>query len=355
MSKPTVNILCTSVGNPAFPTIVSELRRSADHDFRIIGTDIRKEAPGLYLTDKSYLVSRLTEPHFINEIFSLIETEKIDTLMPISTIDQNFFSINKKRIEERGVKVLVSDPEAVLIANNKYNLYDFLKLKNINPLHYSRITTETAPQLVKEYGEPFVLKNEEGAGGQGTYIVSATDTDLREDDRKFFLSTPNFLANPGAYISKVTVITEYLPGDEFSVDTLSYKGKFFYAVIRKRFKSVGGLALESTVVENNDIIELSERIVREIKLSYINNLQFKVSSTGSYKLMEINPRIPGTIKLSLAAGADMILDSMRLVDGATHIDTPNLAFGTSIYRYWDGVIATPEAINAITNLNVQHV
>jgi carbamoyl-phosphate synthase large subunit len=354
MSEPVINILFTSVGNPAFPTIVSELKKQTGYHFRIIGTDIRKEAPGLYLTDKSYLTSRLIDSNFIDEILTIIEEDKIDILFPLSTIDQNFFSANKALIEERGVKVVVSDADAVYVSNNKFNLYELLKQENVNPLKYAKIPEGELFSLIDEYEKPFVLKREEGAGGQGTYIVAETDAALREDDKKFYLSLQDLLSQPEQYVSGTTIITEYLPGDEFSVDTLSFEGKFYYAVIRKRTKSVGGLALESIVVENEEIEKLAEKIIKITGLSYINNLQFKVSQSGRYKMMEINPRVPGTIKLSLAAGADMIIDAIKLVKGQREFKKPDLVIGTAFFRYWDGAVATPGNMSALITLNVQH-
>lgn len=354
MSDPIINILFTSVGNPAFPTIVSELRKQSGFRFRIMGTDIRKEAPGLYLADKSYLTSRLSDANFIDEILTIIEEDKIDILFPLSTIDQNFFSAHKAMIEEKGVSVVVSDADAVYVANNKFNLYELLKQENINPLKYAKIPSGELLSLINEYEKPFVLKREEGAGGQGTYIVSETDSDLREDDKKFYLPLSDLLKQPELYVSDNTIISEYLPGDEFSVDTLSFEGKFYYAVIRKRTKSVGGLALESTVVENAEIERLAEKIIKITGLSYINNLQFKVSQSGRYKMMEINPRVPGTIKLSLAAGADMIIDAIKLVKGYREFKKPDLVIGTSFFRYWDGAVATPHNMSSLITLNVQH-
>lgn len=349
--KKKINILCTSVGNPAFPTVVSELKKENGYDFRITGTDVRKEAPGLYLADRSYIVSRHSDPKFIEDIFEIIAAESIDILLPLSTIDQNYFSQHKKLIEQKGVKVMASDDSVIAIANNKYRLYEFLKERAINPLHFTKTSPGNIQTAIKEYPTPFVLKNEEGTGGQGTIIVSGSAKDIKEDDRKFFLPAHAFDADPESFITEKTIISEYLPGDEFSVDTLSLNGHFYYAVIRKRFKSVGGLALESTVVHDEAILTLSKRIINELGLSFINNLQFKMSASGVYKMMEINPRIPGTIKLSLAAGADMIMDAVKLVIGEKEISQPELVMGTSFFRYWDGAVATPEAINSLILLH----
>ena len=349
--KRTINILCTSVGNPAFPSIVTELKKAKEFNFRIIATDIRKEAPGLYLADKSYIVSKLTDKRFLDDIFAIIKADKIDILLPLSTIDQNYFSHHKKIIESKGIRVMVSDEKVVSIANNKYKLYEFLKERNINPLHYTKIFDDKILTIVRTFSIPFVLKNEEGTGGQGTLIVCDNERGIKEDDRKFYLSLEIFNANPELYVTKKTIISEYLPGDEYSVDTLSFNGRFYYAVIRKRFKSVGGLALESTVVHDEDLLKLSKSIVQKLGLSFVNNLQFKMSSSGVYKMMEINPRIPGTIKLSLAAGANMIVDAVRLAMGETKIKISKPAIGTSIFRYWDGAIATPKAIKSLKILH----
>ncbi len=335
MSK---NILFTSVGNLAFPLAANCLRESFS-DVTIIGTDVRCNAHGLYYCDKGYIVDYRNNPNFLDEINQILNKENIDILYPLSTEDQNYFSEKKYIFEDKGVKVICSDFHAVVTVNNKYKLYEGLKKRGLNNPEYFKIEElADIEDLIGKIGTPFVIKPFVGKGGSDLYIVSKDRAILREDDRKFFLDYDQFIENRRDYINPGnTLICEYLMGYEYSVDTLSKEGKLFYGVVRKRYSSQGGLALEAEVVKNDEIMKLTKEIIHGFKLSYINNIQFKEDKNGIPKVMEVNPRIPGTLNLSVKASSDFISDSIRLVEG-DKIEIPEVRYGLKILRYWDGVI-----------------
>ena len=64
-----LNILFTSAGNLAFPTAARSLKKYFPK-CKIIGTDVRKNAHGLYFCDRKYLVDYRNEPQFLNQILN---------------------------------------------------------------------------------------------------------------------------------------------------------------------------------------------------------------------------------------------------------------------------------------------
>ena len=47
------------------------------------------------------------------------------------------------------------------------------------------------------------------------------------------------------------------------------------------------------------------QVVRAIGLRYVANVQFKRAADGVFKLLEVNPRFPGTLPLTIEAGVDI--------------------------------------------------
>lgn len=346
-----LNILFTSVGNLAFPTAAEYLKKTFPF-CKIVGTDVRENAHGFYFCDKKYLVNYRDDSKFMDQIFYIIRKEEIDTIFPLSTEDQNYFSKNKGLFEKNNINVVCSDFSAVNIINNKYTLYDALERSNISAPQFIKDSDITDIEgMISKIGIPFVVKPFVGKGGSGLYIISKDPELLRKDDLKFFKEYDDFFKNSERYIVlNNTIICEYLNGNEYSVDILSKKGKFYYGVVRKRHASYGGLALEAEVIEDDKILTIARKVIENFELSYINNIQIKEDKNGIPKIMEINPRIPGTLVLSIKAGSDFISDAVRLAKGEELTPPPKIKYGLKIIRYWGGVIIDKEDVDSIEDL-----
>jgi carbamoyl-phosphate synthase large subunit len=129
---------------------------------------------------------------------------------------------------------------------------------------------------------------------------------------------------------------EYLPGKEYSVDILCQNGKCYSVIPRSREQVKLGISFIGTVEKNEELIELSRKIIHETGLSYNINLQFKCDENGAPKLIEINPRLSGTVFLCVAAGVNLPYLGVKLALGE---EIPRLEprWVTRLIRYWDGI------------------
>lgn len=349
------SILFTSVGNLAFPTAAKCLKKSFPES-QITGCDVRSNAHGLYFCDKRYLVTWRTNKYFLNQIWHIIQKENIDLLWPLSTEDQPYYAVRKELFEHENVRVICSDYEAVCKVNDKNRFYAGLNIKDLRdciPKYY----TVTNDKEIKEFGgrlgfpgKPFVIKPAAGRGGEGLAIVAQDKNQIKNDDLKFKKNWAELKCQLKNYVvPKTTLIMEYLGGDEYSVDTLSGNGKFLYGVVRKRYSSTGGLALEAEVVYEPEVLELAKRIVEFFGLSYINNVQFRRNTDGVLKVLEVNPRIPGSISLSVEAGADFVSDAVRLAFGEKVV-VPEIRFGLRMLRYWSAVYVNKTDSDVVVDL-----
>ena len=98
---------------------------------------------------------------------------------------------------------------------------------------------------------------------------------------------------------------EHLPGDEFSTYVFADKGKMIYCISNLRQKLDRYYSFEAKIQKNKKIESMCKKIVKKLELTSNINIQFKNSKNYTPKLIEINPRIGGTIILPSVSGINM--------------------------------------------------
>jgi carbamoyl-phosphate synthase large subunit len=132
------------------------------------------------------------------------------------------------------------------------------------------------------------------------------------------------------------MVTEYLPGEEWDSDILCDQGKIYSMVTRMNLRMFGGMA-HTTRIERNLLVEkYSEIIIDSLKLSYVIQVAFKKDILGQLKLLEINPRVPGTIIATMFAGVNFSRQVVELLEGKQPVPfLPAADIDILIARYWD--------------------
>jgi len=343
-----LNILCTSVGNDGFPDVYRALKNNPENrEIIITGLDIRENAPGLYISDHSQIVSRRDNENHLDQIIRIVREKKIDLLFPLSTQDQEFYAMHRQILN---VPVITSALQSLKIANDKLALLEYL-IQNGADEYVSRFEKVSDPSildsLAKKMNYPdkkVVFKLNRGTGAEGlkildpdiSGIIRLMDRENRNVTLEEFLTWTKDISNwPDSHL------VEYLPGDEYSVDVLSKNGKLLVCVIRKRLDSIYGLSKEAIVVDEGDLYDAAQQIVSVLGLSYISNLQFRRDELGKPKVMEINPRIPGTIGLTVESGINLPFLAVKMaLNEALKIPDPTI--GKKILRIWGGIYINGE-------------
>ena len=93
--------------------------------------DADENAVGKYLAKDFVQLPKGDDPRFISALLDICKEKKIQLVHPLVTKELFPLSINKKKLEAEGIKVLVSSEEAINIANNKSACYQFLQSKGI--------------------------------------------------------------------------------------------------------------------------------------------------------------------------------------------------------------------------------
>jgi carbamoyl-phosphate synthase large subunit len=232
--------------------------------------------------------------------------------------------------------VIVSDLDAVSLANDKFELYELCRQAGLPVAAYMPLddlsSLDVALHKLGYPKQPVVFKPIRGSGGRGLAIVregASIFASIHNRNSPPQMS-PEELAHTLAQMPREKgILCEYLPGDEYSVDVFSWQGEAVVSVVRQRYTSLGGTACA-------ELRRVGALVVRELRLSYTNNVQFRRNVHGAPCLMEVNSRTPGTIGLTVQAGVNMPALALALALGKPIPEQFSIQYGMRIMRYFGG-------------------
>lgn len=334
----------TGGGAPGAAGIIRCLQQ--DPSIHIVAVDADENAIGKYLVNDFECIPHAHEAAFIPRLLEICKNRKISVIMPLVTKELFLLSTHRRLFENEGIQVLVSPEKAIEIANNKSACYSFLKNKGMElPRFYIVRTVEEFIHAAYELGHPqkaFCFKPSVSNGSRGFRIVS----DSLDESEQLFRQKPYNVNMTYAHALKILssknfpelLVSEYLPGEEYSVDCLADMGKTVLVVPRSRKKMVNGISVQGEFVRDEKIIDYSKSIIETLGLHGNIGIQVKYADNGNPLLVEINPRVQGTIVSALGAGVNLPLLAVKQASGiAIKEEELKVKWGTRFSRYWTEV------------------
>lgn len=335
-----LRILWTIAGSMGTFSDIEMLKSIKAFGIDIVASDVTdKDAAGFVVTGKKYVLPKVKDPGYMEAVMNVCRQEGITTIIPQYSDELLPMAKNIDLFQKEGVKILVTeDIEKLRIANSKLELYNFFAQHDFVPEYRLAATIESVTQAVYDLGypqQPVCVKPAQGEGGKGFRIITDEKIDIFNEPP----GTPKVSLD--AYIHQLKalesipelVVMEYLPGREYSVDCVCKEGKVHICIPRQRIETTMGVATVSLVEKNDELIALSEEIIRALKLSYNINIQFKYSKGEKPKLVEINPRVSGSLVANMGAGVNMLEESLKLAYGLP-LEAVEIKWGTKMLRHW---------------------
>ena len=343
-------LLLTGAGAPGASGILRSLERSS-LDLEVVGVDMDSDAYGFALVDESYTVPAGTDDGYLERVRELVGRAEIDVVLPLTTAELEALSRAKAEFADRGVTVMVADPDALEAANDKGHLYAFLAERGFDAApEFERVATREAfVDAVSRLGypdRPVCFKRPVASGMRGFRVLDPTvdraDILLTEKPHSAVTTLEDVLVVlEEADSFPELVVMEYLPGTEYSVDVVS-TGEAVPAVVpRSRERTRAGISFAGTVEQNDELIAAAREITTALGLEYNANLQFRYDADGVPKIIEINPRVSGTIVMCTGAGANMPALGVKHALGYD-LEPPEVAWSTSMRRFWQEVFEGPD-------------
>lgn len=208
-------------------------------------------------------------PNFIDEINKIIELYNIDFVIPAHD------SVVLKMAESQNIIkaiVITSRAETCRICRSKRKTYELLG---------DRVPVPRIYDISEEMDFPIFLKPDVGQGTKGTYKVNT-----KEDIRFHLINDPTLL------------ILEYLPGREYTVDCFTDRnGVLLFSEGRERIRINNGISVKSRRAHNVRFQEIAEIINKALSFQGVWFYQVKERKNDELVLLEVSPRIAGTMAL----------------------------------------------------------
>jgi len=246
------------------------------------GSDLSNHAPYVYA--RHFILPSIHEPNWVDGLNRVIVENGIDYIFP--AYDDIIVAL-AERGEAIKARVVSSPLETCLITRSKSKTYRHLEGVVPVPALFRDVTE------VESY--PVFLKPDRGQGSQGTSTVKG-----EERLRQLLQETQD------------SIVLEYLPGAEYTVDCFSHREKgLLFCSGRKRVRTKSGIAMSSFVAADQDcFIDYAKRIASRLVLHGAWFFQVKKDRQGTFKLLEVAPRIAGTMALHRVQGINFPLLSI---------------------------------------------
>lgn len=296
-----INVLMTGAGAPGGPGIIKNLQRVGD--INLFTADMDVSASGSYLHQNFTQIPPADDASFVDTLLDLARKKEIHVILPLVTKELERLSAAREIFTKNGIEIIVSEKETLNMLNDKGKFYTALNKYSIGcPKHAITCDTSLFLELVNEFNEKYgicVIKPCSGNGSRGIRIISDRfdrfELLFGEKPSSLHMSFDELkLTVEGRKIPKM-IVSEYLPGPEVTVDTLSCKGDLQLVLIRERLKMSGGISTKGRFIKNEQITQLVETVANSIQgLHGPVGFQLKQDEYGVYQFLESNPRIQGT-------------------------------------------------------------
>ncbi|WP_314646007.1 ATP-grasp domain-containing protein [uncultured Microbacterium sp.] len=275
-------VLVTGAGGPAGVAVIRSLLRR--DDLTVFAADMDGWASGLYLVPAAQrrLVPPGRDDDFVPALARLVADDALDLV--ISTVDVELAALSDRRDELSPAVLAAPSADTLAVALDKLLLAD----RCASTGHAPRTVLAGPDAQAVDWEFPAFAKPRQGAGSRGIRLVA---------DRAELDALP---------LDEGLIVQDLLPGEEYSVDVLAdADGRIVAAVPRTRARVDSGVAIAGRTVHDPALEETAADVARAIGLVGVANVQLRRDRAGVPKLLEVNPRFPGALPLTISAGVDI--------------------------------------------------
>jgi len=277
-------VLVTGAGGPAGVAVIRALL--TEPGVEVHAADIDPYGAGLYLVGdgQRWLVPPGAAPEFVPQLRQLCRAQRFDVVVP--TVDAELLPLARARatFAEDGTIVAVTSEQALATVLDKYRLAQACAGR----VHAPRTALLDDDLDPASWTFPVIVKPRQGSGSRGFAVVES----------------PRALAALGPDDSMI--VQEHLPGDEYSVDVLAdLDGRMVAVVPRERLRVDSGVSVAGRTLHDPELEKLARQVAEVVGLTLVANVQCRRDRHGRAALLEVNPRFPGALPLTIHSGVNM--------------------------------------------------
>ncbi len=306
-----ITVFVSGAGGGVGQGIIKSLKLISAIDISIISADASHLAPGLYTTNKSYLVPKASEADYIPELIEIFKKERVDFYFPGTDVElvkcaEYADFINR----ETGTTVVVSPLTAINIADDKYLTYEFIKSHNL-PAPESYLP-EALPVDLRF---PVVVKPRIGCRSIGVGVVHNENELRRRID-----------AEPGLMVQELVGSDD----EEYTCTVVAVNGVVSEALLLQRTLRSGD-TFRARPVRSVSIEGYVTELAKRLEVNGSCNFQLRLSGNVP-KVFEINCRFSGTTPFCSQLGFNPVEYYLSMVLGFSY--TANIDYEKMVLRHW---------------------
>ena len=325
-----LRVLVTGGGALLGQGIIRSLRRGR-YSPHITAVDVSPLPAGLYWADDAALIPPATDPDFLSAFERVLARFHPDIVLVGTDVELTILSKHRLDLEARfQTAILVSDPDVVSIADDKYLTASFMRGHGF-PAPLSVLATDDVAvmTLVERIGYPLVAKPRVGARSVGVSLVQS------HSELEAILRRP-----------EGQVIQECV-GDsssEFTASGLYFDGRCD-AVVVMRGDLRDGNTYRAFLDADESLRNWVVRWTEALKPYGPANFQFRVGSDGLPKVFEINGRFSGTTPLRALVGFNEVDLCIGRVLFGEPVKQPPLR-AQVILRHWSETVIDQDRLQS---------
>lgn len=334
-----INVLVTASGSAIAQGIIKSIK-SSELDCDIITTDNQAYAAGLYRGKAAYIVPLAKSSDFLERIIHICKKENIHCIMIGTDYELPIFAKNKDLIEqETNAKVIVSSPEVIAIADDKWLTHKFMEENGLPNIPSAQ--PDTVKNLIVKEGFPLIIKPRIGDSSKDTFVVRS----IEELDEKLDYFSKNKSKNKFLAEEVGPIIQKYIENEdeEFTSTTVVFNGKSYGAISMNREMRFGGHTTKAIIKEypgiNDSIIKVAEKLQPYGPCNFQSRL-----IDGVPYIFEINCRFSGTIGMCGQVGFNTVEACIKKAVLGEEIKTLTYKKGV-LLRYFNEVFIPEECID----------
>lgn len=299
-----MNILFTCAGRRTY--LLKYFKENMTAGARIVATDMQLTAPALQVADVKLQVPAVYDKNYIERTLQICKEQKIDALISLNDLELPILAAQKERFEEIGTKVVVSDPQVIDIAFDKYKTAQWVESLGLkSPKTYVSLEKAKRALAVGEIDFPLFLKPRWGSGSIGLETVE----DMEELDTVYgilFKKIKKTILATASVGDDYILIQEKLTGKEYGLDVMNdLEGNHVAVSVKQKLAMRAGETDKAVTVDIPEVREMGAMIGKNLR--HVGNLDVDIMqrANGDYCVLELNPRFGGGFPFSYEAGVNL--------------------------------------------------
>jgi predicted ATP-grasp superfamily ATP-dependent carboligase len=243
------------------------------------------------------------ESKYIQQVLKLLSDRKYDIVLPFGLASYYTLSKYKKEVLEHTCAML-PDYDSLKLANDK--LASSLRCRELGldtPALYSDYQDNDIQAISRQVRYPVVVKARSGSGVREGLRYAKNQQELILVYEELMNKDAHGPFNP-----ENPLIQEFIPGYIHDACVLSDNGKPVNILTQIRqimYPITGGVGAVNVTTNDPELKKLASRILEGINWHGPAQIEFKFDPRDKqYKFIEFNPKLWGTLDLSIQAGMD---------------------------------------------------